>query len=41
MALVVGPLARGISSYFHDGDRDIDYEHGYKENFKDTFCHQK
>ena len=27
--------------YFHDGDRDIDYGHGYKENFKDTFCHQK
>jgi len=25
--------------YFHD--RDIDYEHGYKENFKDTFCHHK
>jgi len=27
--------------YFHDRDRDIDYGHGYKENFKDTFCHQK
>ena len=27
--------------YFHDCDRDIDYEHGYKENFKDTFCDQK
>jgi len=27
--------------YFHDCDRDIDYGHGYKENFKDTFCHQK
>jgi len=25
--------------YFHD--RDIDYGHGYKGNFKDTFCHQK
>jgi len=25
--------------YFHD--RDIDYGHGYKKNFKDTFCHQK
>jgi len=25
--------------YFHD--RDIDYEYGYKENFKDTFCHLK
>jgi len=27
--------------YFHDRDRDIDYEHGYKGIFKDTFCHQK
>ena len=27
--------------YFHDHDRDIDYEQGYKGNFKDTFCHQK
>jgi len=27
--------------YFHDRDRDIDYGHGYKGNFKDTFCHQK
>jgi len=27
--------------YFHDCDRDIDYGHVYKENFKDTFCHQK
>jgi len=27
--------------YFHDRDCDIDYEHGYKETFKDTFCHQK
>jgi len=27
--------------YFHDSDRDIDYGYGYKENFKDTFCHQK
>ena len=25
--------------YFHD--RDIDYGHGHKENFKDIFCHQK
>jgi len=25
--------------YFHD--RDIDYGHGCKRNFKDTFCHQK
>ena len=25
--------------YFHD--RYIDYGHGYKGNFKDTFCHQK
>jgi len=25
--------------YFHDCD--IDYGHGYKENFKDTFCHLK
>jgi len=25
--------------YFHD--RDIDYGHGYKENFKDTFCYHK
>ena len=25
--------------YFHD--RDIDYGHGYKGNFKDTFCYQK
>jgi len=25
--------------YFHD--RDIDYGHDYKGNFKDTFCHQK
>jgi len=25
--------------YFHD--RDIDYGHGYKRNFKYTFCHQK
>jgi len=25
--------------YFHD--RDIDYGHDYKENFKDTFCYQK
>ena len=23
--------------YFHD----LDFGHGYKENFKDTFCHQK
>jgi len=23
--------------YFHD--RDIDYGHGYKGNFKDIFCH--
>jgi len=27
--------------YFHDRDRDLDYGHGYKEYFKDTFCHQK
>ena len=27
--------------YFHDRDRDLDYGHGYKENFEDTFCHQK
>jgi len=27
--------------YFHDRDRDIDYGHGYKENFKDTFCNKK
>jgi len=27
--------------YFHNRDRDIDYGHGYKENFKATFCHQK
>jgi len=27
--------------YFHDRDRDIDYGHGYKGNFKDSFCHQK
>jgi len=27
--------------YFHDRDRDIDYGHDYKENFKATFCHQK
>ena len=27
--------------YFHDRDRDIDYGHGYKENFKYTFCHEK
>ena len=27
--------------YFHDRDRDLDYGHDYKENFKDTFCHQK
>jgi len=27
--------------YFHDRDRDLYYGHGYKENFKDTFCHQK
>ena len=27
--------------YFHDRDCDIDYGHGYKENFKDTSCHQK
>jgi len=26
---------------FHDCDRDIDYGHGFKGNFKDTFCHQK
>jgi len=25
--------------YFHD--RDIDFGHGYKGNFKDTFFHQK
>jgi len=25
--------------YFHD--HDIDYEHGYKENFLDIFCHKK
>jgi len=25
--------------YFHD--RDIDYGHGFKGNFKDTFCQQK
>ena len=22
-------------------DHDLDFGHGYKENFKDTFCHQK
>ena len=27
--------------YFHDRDHDIDYGHGYKGIFKDTFCHQK
>ena len=27
--------------YFHDRDHDLDFGHGYKENFKDTFCHQK
>ena len=27
--------------YFHDHDCDIDYGHGYKGNFKNTFCHQK
>jgi len=27
--------------YFHDRDRDIDYGHGYKGNFKEMFCHQK
>ena len=27
--------------YFLDHDHDIDYGHGYNENFKDTFCHQK
>ena len=27
--------------YFHDRDRHIDYGHGYKDNFKDTFCHYK
>jgi len=25
--------------YFHD--HDLDFGHGYKENFRDTFCHQK
>jgi len=28
-------------SYFHDRDRDLDYGHGYKENLKDIFFHQK
>jgi len=27
--------------YFYDRDHDLDFGHGYKENFKDTFCHQK
>ena len=27
--------------YFYDRDHDINYGHRYKENFKDTFCHQK
>jgi len=22
-------------------DHDLDFGHGYKENFKDTFCHHK
>jgi len=22
-------------------NHDLDFGHGYKENFKDTFCHQK
>jgi len=26
---------------FYIHDRDIDYGHDYKENFKDTFYHQK
>jgi len=33
--------AAPLDLYFHDRDRDIDYGHGYKENFKDRFCHQK
>jgi len=27
--------------YFYDRDHDLDFGHGYKDNFKDTFCHQK
>jgi len=27
--------------HFHDRDCDIDYGHGYKENFKGIFYHQK
>ena len=40
-ALFLEINASTFDLYFHDRDRDFDYGHGYKENFKDTFCHQK
>jgi len=33
--------ATTLDLYFHDRDHDIDYGHGYKGNFKNTFCHQE
>ena len=33
--------AATFNLYFHDRDHDLDFRHGYKENFKNTFCHQK
>jgi len=33
------PKINAVTFYLYD--RDIDYGHDYKENFKDTFYHQK
>ena len=33
--------AATLDLYFHDRGHDLDFGHGYKENFIDTFCHQK
>ena len=35
------PEVNAATFYLYFRDRDLDYGHGYKENFKDTFCHQK
>jgi len=34
------PFPEVNATTFYLYDRDIDYGHGYKGNFKDTFCHQ-
>jgi len=41
IGLVPFPKVNATTFYLYFHDCDIDYGHGYKENFKDTFCHLK